>query len=172
MFNVVWSVSHSVVSLWPHGLYSPSPGQNTGVGTVPFPTQGANPGLPHYTRILYQLSHQGSPRILEWVAYPFSSGSSWPKDQTGVFCLAGRFFTSWAVVWSFKIIGRTWNLRVGSLYVWLFKLDVTLLQFTRDGVCYSMTWRHQYVYPFTSSWTLGLFPIFGALSDATTCICL
>jgi len=35
-----------------------------------FPTQGANPGLPHYRQILYQLSHQGSPRILEWVAYP------------------------------------------------------------------------------------------------------
>ena len=38
-----------------------------------FPTQGSNPGLPHCGRILYQLSHQGSPRILE---YPFSSGSS------------------------------------------------------------------------------------------------
>ena len=30
-----------------------------------FPTQGLNPGLPHYRRILYQLSHQGSPRIWE-----------------------------------------------------------------------------------------------------------
>ena len=34
---------------------------------------GSNPGLPHCRWILYQLSHQGSPRILEWVAYPFSS---------------------------------------------------------------------------------------------------
>ena len=41
-----------------------------------FPTQGSNPGLPHYRWILYQLSHKGSLRILEWVAYPFSSGSS------------------------------------------------------------------------------------------------
>ena len=41
-----------------------------------FPTQGLNPGLPHCRWILYQLSHKGSPRILEWVAYPFSSGSS------------------------------------------------------------------------------------------------
>ena len=32
-----------------------------------FPTQGLNPGLPHYRQILYQLRHQGSPRILEWV---------------------------------------------------------------------------------------------------------
>ena len=55
-------------SLRPHGLYSPwnSPGQNTGVGCLSllqgiFPTQGSNPGLPHCRRILYQLSHQGSP---------------------------------------------------------------------------------------------------------------
>ena len=63
------------------------------MGTLPFPTQGENPGLPHYRRILYQLSHQGSPRTLEWVAYPLSSGSSQPKNQTGVFCIAGGFFT-------------------------------------------------------------------------------
>ena len=34
-------------------------------------------------------------RILEWVAIPFSRGSSWPRNQTGVSCIAGRFFTSW-----------------------------------------------------------------------------
>ena len=45
-----------------------------------FPTQGSNPGLLHCRRILYQLSHQGSPRILEWAAYPFSSGSSQPRN--------------------------------------------------------------------------------------------
>ena len=56
-------------SLWPHGLYSPwnSPGQNTGVGSLSLlqgiiPTQGWNLGLPHCRRILYQLSHQGSPQ--------------------------------------------------------------------------------------------------------------
>ena len=49
-----------------------------------FPTQGSNPGLLHCRRILYQLSHKGSPRIvgslslLEWVIYPFFIGSSWP----------------------------------------------------------------------------------------------
>ena len=41
-----------------------------------FPTQGLNSGLPHCRQILYQLSHKGSPKILEWVAYPFSRGSS------------------------------------------------------------------------------------------------
>ena len=32
-------------------------------------------------------------RILEWVAMPSSRGSSQPRDQTQVFCVAGRFFT-------------------------------------------------------------------------------
>ena len=59
-----------------------------------FPTQGSNPGLFHCRWILYQLSHQRSPRILEWVAYPFSRGYSWPRNQTTVSCTAGRFFTS------------------------------------------------------------------------------
>ena len=40
-----------------------------------FLTQRLNPGLLH-CRILYQLSHQGSPRILVWVAYPFFLQSS------------------------------------------------------------------------------------------------
>ena len=68
------SESHSVLSnsLRPHGLYSlwNSPGQNTGVGSLSllqgiFLTQGSNPGLPYCRRILYQLSHKGSP----WKTY-------------------------------------------------------------------------------------------------------
>ena len=34
-------------------------------------------------------------RILEWVAIPFSRGSSWPRNQTQVSWIAGRFFTIW-----------------------------------------------------------------------------
>ena len=34
-------------------------------------------------------------RILEWVAVPFSRGSSQPRDRTQVSCIAGRFFTNW-----------------------------------------------------------------------------
>ena len=72
------SVLCSVVSgsLWPHGLsarllcpwgfsrqeyWSGLPCPPAG---HPFPTQGSNPGLPHHRRILYHLSHQGSPSIL------------------------------------------------------------------------------------------------------------
>ena len=77
----------------------PGKSKNTGVGTLPllqgiFPTQRSNPGLLHCRWILYQLCHQGSPRILEWVAYPFSSRSFQPRNQNRVSCIAGRFFTS------------------------------------------------------------------------------
>ena len=57
-----------------------------------FPTQGLNWSLLHCRQILYQLSHQGSPRILESVAYPFSRGSSQPRNRTRVSCITGRFF--------------------------------------------------------------------------------
>ena len=64
-------------------VHGDSPGKNTGVGCQAllqgiFPTQGSNSGLPHCRRILHHLSHQASPWILEWVAYPFSKGFSWP----------------------------------------------------------------------------------------------
>ena len=54
-------------------VHGDSPGENTGVGCHSLPqgivsAQGLNPGLPHYRWILYHLSQQGSPRILEWVS--------------------------------------------------------------------------------------------------------
>ena len=49
---------------------------------------------------LWAITHQASSvlenlqaRILEWVAIPFSRGSSQPRDGTWVSCIAGRFFT-------------------------------------------------------------------------------
>ena len=36
-------------------------------------------------------------RILEGVAFPFSRGSSQPRNQIQISRIAGRFFTSWAV---------------------------------------------------------------------------
>ena len=69
----------------------------------PFPSPGdlPNPGIEPRSLALQEdslpLSHQGSPRILEWVAYSFSYRSSPPRNQTGVSCIAGRFFTNWAI---------------------------------------------------------------------------
>ena len=72
-------------------MYSPwnFPGQNTRVGSFAllqgiFPTQGLNPGLMHCRQILYQLSHQGSPRILEWVAYLSPEDLPNPGVEPGV----------------------------------------------------------------------------------------
>ena len=68
---------------------TPSPGD--------LPNLGIEPRSPHCRWILYQLSHEGCSRILEWLAYSFSRGSSWPRNWKGVACIAGRFFTNWAV---------------------------------------------------------------------------
>ena len=77
------------VTLWTARLLCPwdSPGKNTGMGCHAllqgiFLTQESNQGLLHYKQILYCLRHQGSPRILEWVAMPSSRGSPQPRDRT------------------------------------------------------------------------------------------
>ena len=46
-------------------------------------------------------------RILEWVTFPFSRGSSQPRDRTQVSRIAGGFFTSWTT-------GKPKNTGVGS----------------------------------------------------------
>ena len=77
-------------------------GQNTGVGSLSLlqgicPTQGSNLGLSHFRQILYQLSHKASPRILEWVASPFSSGSFQARIWTGVSFIASGLLTNWTL---------------------------------------------------------------------------
>ena len=44
-------------------------------------------------------------KILEWVAFPFSRGSSQPRDPTQISYIAGTFFTSWAT----KEAQEYWN---------------------------------------------------------------
>ena len=53
-------------------------------------------------------------RILEWVAFPFSRGSSQPRDWTQVSRTAGGFFTSWATRETIKRIQSGWKLRITS----------------------------------------------------------
>ena len=71
-----------------------SPGKNTGVGYHVllqgiFATQGLNPGLLHCSQIVYYLSHQGSLRILECVTYPFSRGSTRPRNTHDILHFTG-----------------------------------------------------------------------------------
>ena len=91
-----WTVAHQAY------LSMGFPSKNTGVGCHVllqgiFPTQGLNPALPHCRQILYHLSHQGSPRLLEWVAYPFSRGN-FPVQELNYGLLHCRqILTSWAI---------------------------------------------------------------------------
>ena len=111
-------------------------GQNTGVGSLSLlqgisSTQGLNPGLLHHRSILYQLSHKGRHRILEWVAYPFSRGSSWPRNQTGVSCTVDRLFTNWATREALKgdsawVRNRTQVNRLEARYAHHYTTDPTL----------------------------------------------
>ena len=85
-------------------VYSPwnSPGQNTGEGSHCLFQGSSQPRDQTQVscdcrRILYHLSHKGSPRILEWVDFAFSRGSSQPRNQTAVSWIAGKFFTNWAI---------------------------------------------------------------------------
>ena len=100
LFKCKWIESHSAVSDFEQSMEFSRPEYSRSVEWVTFPFSrgssqlGSNPGFPHCGQILYQLSHKGSPRILECVAYPFSSRSSRPRDRTGVSCIAGRFFTN------------------------------------------------------------------------------
>ena len=89
-----------------------------------FPTQESNWGLLHYRWILYHLSQKGSPRILEWVAYPFSRGSSQPRNLTRVSCIAGGFFTNWAM--REALLDDKWTINRNSYYF---------------APCDSCTWR-------------------------------
>ena len=116
LIATLWAVVHQVPrslgfsrqedrSGWP----CPPPGD--------LPSPGIEPRSPALQAILYHLSHQGSPRILEWIAYPFSRGSFRPRNRKQVRdadkypasyrtvphnkelsspCIAGRFFPSWA----------------------------------------------------------------------------
>ena len=67
--------------------------------SFPFSKGSSQPRSPALEADCLPTEPQGSRRILEWAAYPFSSGSPQLRNQTGVSCIAGGFFTNWAI-WS------------------------------------------------------------------------
>ena len=78
------------LTLQAYSLLSEPPGKpmNTGVGSHAllqgiFPIQGSNPGLPHCRRILYQLSHQGSPGGLRQQTFKAHSSRGWEVWDQG-----------------------------------------------------------------------------------------
>ena len=60
-------------------------------------------------------------RTLEWIAFPFSRGSSQPRDQTQVSLIAGGFFTSWATT---EANTSTWIQTPKSWLSWYWELSL------------------------------------------------
>ena len=91
-----------------------SPGQNTGVGSLSvhpgdLPNTGIEPRAPALRLDSLPAEPQGSERIIEWVAYPFSRGSSRSRNQTGVSCHCRRILYHWATYIGRKKSSKTWS---------------------------------------------------------------
>ena len=121
----------------------------------PFPSPGdlPNPGIePRSPTFLAdslpaeaQGWHKGSPRILKWVAYLFSSGSSRPRNWTGVSCIAGRFFTNWAIREAWKEI---WS-KMKWHKQWLSRFSKVPFRIFRDwsvSMC-NLGWWYLFIHP-------------------------
>ena len=66
-------------------------------------------------------------RILELVAFPFSRGSSWPRNWTKVSCIAGRFFTNWAAFAQQRKSLTLWTYWMGeNICKWLDRRKVNI----------------------------------------------
>ena len=128
-------------------VHGDSPGRNTGVGCHAllqgiFPTERSNPGLPHCRLILYSLSHQGNSRILVWVAYLFSRGSSWPRNQTTVSCIADRFRKQNCFIFYMSALLKTIVLPALSGLTCKLNVFISPLHFSKKHLyCWSCSWR-------------------------------
>ena len=100
------------------------------------------------TRMDYTVHGIIQARVLEWVAYPFSSGSSQPRNWTGISWIAGGFFTSWATR---KAPRKCWPLiscssafSKPSLYIWKFLVHVLLKSSLMDFEYYFASVGNEY----------------------------
>ena len=79
-----WTTVHGILQAgileW---VTFPSPGD--------LPNPGIEPRSPALQADSLPAEPKGSPRILEWVACPFSKGSSWLSNLTGISYMAGGF---------------------------------------------------------------------------------
>ena len=130
--GAVLSCSGMSDSLRPHGLqpsrflYPWGLSRKEYWSGLPCPPPGdlPNPRIPpRYPSLqpdfLTCLSHQGSPRILEWGAYPFSRASSRPRNRTRVSCLVGRFFPRWVTREAPTNQGCCHNIREPHFWAWM-----------------------------------------------------
>ena len=88
-------------SLTGSSVHEDSTDKNTGMGCQAllqgiFPTQGSTRSPTLQVNSL-PAEPPGKSKNTRVAAYPFSRGSSWPRNQTGVSCIASGFFTNWAI---------------------------------------------------------------------------
>ena len=67
-------------------------------------------------------------RILEWVPVPFSRGCSWPRNWTRVYCITGRFFTSWATREAHNWHITMHECRAYNVLIWYIHMKVKVTQ--------------------------------------------
>ena len=94
-------------------------------------------------------------RILERVAFPFSRGSSQPRDQIQVSCIAGSFFTSWV---RREALSKWKIYSICSEVNYLVELDTFFMLFScwwYLTLCHHMDWAHQPLLSFIVSWSLS-----------------
>ena len=124
-----WTVAYQVPpSMWFSrqeywsGLPFPFPGDLPNSGIEPrspaFQADAGKPNLSNNRKILpdplpvwffstpWSVHEILQARVLEWVAFPFSRGSSQPREWTQVSCIAGGIFTSWATWEAPKLGGK------------------------------------------------------------------
>ena len=97
-------------SLTGSSVHEDSTDKNTGMGCQAllqgiFPTQGSTRSPTLQVNSL-PAEPPGKSKNTRVAAYPFSRGSSWPRNQTGVSCIAGGFFISWATREAHAPVGR------------------------------------------------------------------
>ena len=106
-------------------------------GSVPFssgPSQ-PKPGLPYCRWILYSLSHQESPRILERAAYLFSNGSSRPRNQTGVSCIQGDSLPIELPGKPHNFFSQVWLILIKILWVYIYIYIYTRSSAGKESTC-------------------------------------
>ena len=79
--------------------------------------------------------------IVEWVAFPFSRGSSQPRNQTGVFCIADGFFTNWAIREAFSFRISPSNEYSALIFLRIDWLDLLAIQGTLKSLLQHHSWK-------------------------------
>ena len=95
-------------------------------------------------------------RILEWVAVPIFRGSSQPRDQTQVSCIAGGFFTSWLTRKTLRRCERgtneKWFSGLGKAETWSYREKLTWIKTSLSYRTLESPWYWRFLAPWVLAW--------------------